>query len=281
MDPHNVDDIIFSRPPVSVPQDPTPNESISFDPTPEDIKEVSKSSDAPKESLVDNVVPITDKVEQTDPYGTPIEPKKERVFTESEVQAMIRDRLSRGQYAQQSPPVAQSQQSPDNFEYNADSSEDWQTQLESFVEKTLSKREQKLAYQQQQHHDQVMQAQFEDKFNQGAARYQDFESVIIGKPLTPSMVVATRGMDDPAAFIYAAAKTQSGELERISKISDPLSQAIELGRLEERMRKVRSGVSSAPKPVNAITSDSISKSVGKVSIDERIRQDAEKYLRKR
>ena len=64
------------------------------------------------------------------------------------------------------------------------------------------------------------------------------------------MVIATRGMQDPAAFIYAAAKTQAPELERISRIQDPISQVVELGRLEERMRKSRASVSQAPRPID-------------------------------
>lgn len=280
MDAHNVDDIIFSRPPLIAPESvpasvPVPEQSISFDPTPEEVAAVT-TADSPKN---DSQPPEVKPEVITDDYGIPIEPKKERVFTESEVQSMIRDRLSRGQYAQQQQPTTP--QVPDNFEYDNNSSEDWQTQLESFVEKTLIKRDQKLQNHYQQQQDIAMQSQFEDKFNRSASKYNDFESVVMGKPLTPSMLVATRGMDDPAAFIYAASKTQVPELDRISKINDPLSQAIELGRLEERMRKIKSGSSSAPRPIAAVTGDAVSKSVGKLSIDERIRNDAEKYLRRK
>jgi hypothetical protein len=103
------------------------------------------------------------------------------------------------------------------------------------------------------------------------AKYQDFEQVVMGKPLTPQMVIATRGMSDPAAFIYAAAKTQAPELDRISKIGDPYAQAIELGRLEERMRKARSTVSKAPRPIEAPKGDVSEKVQRTWSIDEKLR----------
>ena len=88
-------------------------------------------------------------------------------------------------------------------------------------------------------------------------------------------------MDDPAAFIYAAAKTQAPELERISKLSDPYSQAVELGRLEERMRKSRASVSGAPRPIDQIKGDSVEKEhqPRTWSIDDKLQAD-ERAMRK-
>ena len=214
----------------------------------------------------------------TDAYGEPVNKKsKERVYTQDEVNAMIRDRLSRGQHAAQSPMIQQPQaKSQDQFEHNPASDSTWEQQLEGFIESTLSKRDQKLQEQRWQYEQQQTQANFEVKFNAGAQRYADFENVVVGKALTPQMIIATRGMDDPAAFVYAAAKTQAPELERISRLTDPYAQAIELGRLEERMRKIRGTTSSAPKPINMITGDVGDKSVKTLSVDERIRQDAER-----
>ena len=170
------------------------------EPEPEAEAEEPKAAD--KEDTVD------------DEYGTPVA-KKERVYTESEVQQMMRDRNARGEFARQEAQRQQQQaqqQAQQPQQQNVEGNEDWEAQLESFVEQTLSKREQKLQEQQWQQQEQQAQANFEIKFNTGAAKYADFESVVMNKALTPQMVIATRGMSDPAAFIYAAAKTQAPEL---------------------------------------------------------------------
>lgn len=204
---------------------------------------------------------------EVDDYGTEIKKVPERVYTETEVNQMIRDRLARGkqqpepQYQPAAQPQPQSQSEGD---------ESWEQQLESFVENTLSKREQKLQEQRWQQQEQETQTQFEIKFNQGASKYNDFEQVVSGKPLTPQMVIATRGMEDPAAFIYAAAKTQANELDRISKVNDPYQQAIELGRLEERMRKARGTTSRAPAPLSKTVGD-VAQKPKLTSIDDKIR----------
>lgn len=215
-------------------------------------------------------------VETTDDYGTPIT-KKERVYTEAEVQAMIRDRLSRGQFAQQpqapdpQPQIQQTQTEPDN----------WEAQLDSYIDQRLAKKEQIAEQQRWQRQEQENQANFEIRFNQGMAKYQDFEQVVVGKPLTPQMVIATRGMQDPAAFIYAAAKTQAPELERISRIQDPITQVVELGRLEERMRKARSSVSQAPKPIDIVKGDVVDKPPKTWSIDDKLRMTEEASRKER
>lgn len=204
--------------------------------------------------------------ENTDDYGMPVV-TKERVYTESEVQAMIRDRLSRGRQEPQPASQPQIQQQTDP--------EDWQSQLYQVIDQRLSQREKLLQEQQWQRQEQETQAQFEVRFNQGMAKYNDFEQVVAGKPLTAQMVIATRGMQDPAAFIYAAAKTQAPELERISRIQDPITQVVELGRLEERMRKNRASVSQAPRPIDIIKGDVPDKVERKWSIDDKLRQAEE------
>lgn len=201
----------------------------------------------------------TDSASDVDDYGNPVE-KKERVYTEAEVQAMIRKRIKEKHEPQQ--PVQQQPQ------YESTTDDNWEHQLESFVEQTLSKREQKLQEERWKAQEQENQANFEIKFNTGASKYKDFEQVVMGKPLTPQMVLATRGMNDPAAFIYAAAKTQSSELDRISKIPDAMVQAVELGKLEERMKKSRPVNSQAPKPIANIKGDMVEAKQKPKSIDD-------------
>lgn len=209
-----------------------------------------------------------------DEYGTELA-KPEKVYTKAEVEAMIRDRVSRmkqGDFAAPQPPQAEVTQSQPI-------EGDWEAQLESFIDQTLSKREQKIQEQRWQEQVQEVQAQFEIKFNEGVAKYPDFEQVVAGKPLSPQMVLATRGMNDPAAFIYAAAKTQAKELERISSIGDPMTQAVEMGQLAERMRKARSNVSQAPRPIDTPKGDVSEKVERTRNIDDQIQLE-EKRLRK-
>jgi hypothetical protein len=213
--------------------------------------------------------------ETTDDYGNPIA-TKERVYTQSEVENMIRERLSRGQYAQQPQQPPQPAYQPEPQTPNP---EDWEAQLDQYIDQRLAKRQHQEEQQRWQRQEQETQAQFEIRFNQGMSKYQDFEQVVMGKPLTPQMVIATRGMQDPAAFIYAAAKTQAPELERIARIQDPISQVVELGRLEERMRKSRNATSQAPKPIDIIRGDAVEPAPKKWSVDEKLRH-AEEQLRK-
>jgi len=69
------------------------------------------------------------------------------------------------------------------------------------------------------------------------------------------MILATRAIQDPASFIYAAAKRHPQDLERISKIRDPWAQANEMGRLEERMRVAKPGT-KAPNPLSKTQEES-------------------------
>ena len=243
------------------------------------MNDVPEAVDKP-EYLEPESTPIESPVEtaevstaDVDDYGTEI-PKQEKVYTQAEVDARINEAIRRRlkEKGEESRPIQQSQQPQQQFEYDANATDNWEVQLESFIENTLTKREQKLQQDQWNRQEQDTQANFEVKFNTGAAKYADFEQTVLGKPITPQMVIATRGMDDPAAFIYAAAKTQAPELDRISKIHDPYAQAIELGRLEERMRKARGSVSKAPKPIEQPRGDVSEKVERKWSIDDKLRQ---------
>jgi hypothetical protein len=217
---------------------------------------------------------VTDAPE-VDEYGTEI-PKPEKVYTKAEVEAMIRERVARMKQSDFQP----QQPAQPESEYQAPEG-DWEAQLESFIDHTLSKREQKIQQQRWQQQAQEAQAQFEIKFNDGVAKYADFEQVVYGKALTPQMVLATRGMNDPAAFIYAAAKTQGKELERIAQINDPMTQAVEMGQLAERMRKARSNVSQAPRPIEAPKGDVVEKVERTRNIDDQIRQEEQRLRKER
>lgn len=218
----------------------------------------------------------------TDEYGNDKPPSK--MYSEEEVSARIneavRDRLARFERnnGQQQPSQQQVQNQAQGFEYNADSPETWQQQLETFVETTVAKMSQKQAQQAKAQRDQQAQAEYEVKFSQGMRKFKDYADVVRSQPITDAMVLASRGISDPAAFFYAASKRMPQELERISRMPDEYAQMVEIGRLEERMRKAKPGT-SAPKPVGRTQEDSTiaHKSDRQPSIEELIGQaDAKK-----
>lgn len=157
----------------------------------------------------------------------------------------------------------------------------WEAQLEQFIDHRLTAREQQQREIQFRQQAARQQAEFEIKFNEGAAKYSDFESVVFGKSITADMVMATQGMADPAAFIYAAAKTQPQELERISKLPSSAMQALELGRLDERMRKARTQTTAAPRPIEAVKGDVVEKKEKTWNIDDKLRGEEMRMRRER
>lgn len=216
--------------------------------------------------------------EETDDYGNKV--PKGKVYTEEQVQAMIRKRLKLSQEEKQQPQQQQYQppaQQAEGFEHDPNNEQPWEIQLENHIKQTVQKLEtekQQVAWQAEQ---QRAQAEFEHRFSGGMAKYSDFQEVVQGKPITNGIMMAARSMADPAAFIYAASKQQPAELERISKITDPYVLAAEVGRLEERMKKART-ISKAPKPPTKTKGDIADKGVIKQNLDDLIRMDAKRKL---
>jgi len=225
-----------------------------------------------------------------DEYGNPVE--KPRLYTEEELNQRIRDRLSRGKYAEQEQQQYRPQQpnnytqqqvnqaKADGFEHDPNSEETWDQQLKGFMNQVLDEREANRAEQQWRQQETAKQAEFQDKFSSGMSKYNDFHQVVAGKPITDSMMLATRNLDNPAAFVYGASKMHPQELDRISRINDPYVQAAEIGILHERMVKERKGITNAPKPIQAPRGDVPSRVQGnKQSIDQRILADAKQRRR--
>lgn len=203
-----------------------------------------------------------------DDYGNKV--GKPKMYSEEEVQRMIRERLQRGRQSQ--PEQTQVQEAAKDFKADPESDESWEVQLGNFVENKIAQIEQKKQEKAWKQQEELSQAEFEDKFERGMSKYQDFDNVVKGKPITASMMMATRSMENPAAFLYAACKQQPGEVERIAKIQDPYAQIAEMGRLEERMKKSRV-LTSAPKPAKRISGDTTD-AAPKHSIDQLIAQHA-------
>lgn len=209
--------------------------------------------------------------EAVDEYGNTI--AKDRVYTQDEVNRMIRERLAR---AKQPDAVAPAPAQATQPEPTADGEESWETQLDTKIDQRVEQRElekQQRAWEAKQ---QSEMAQYAEKFEAGSAKYTDFESVVTGKPITASMMMATKSMQDPAAFIYAVCKAQPAELERIAKIPDQHVQIAEMARLEERMKRPKA-TTNTPKPSRKISGDASSE-MPKYSVDQLIASHAREKI---
>jgi hypothetical protein len=191
---------------------------------------------------------------ETDDYGN--EKPKPKTYTEDEVNERInkavRDRLARMQKNDNITPQ-QAKNAEQNFEYDPNAAGDWQQQLKQFVKQTYQETIQEEQTRAQQMREQQAQAEFEVKFHQGMGKFSDFTDVVSQQPITDAMTMATRAMKDPAAFLYAASKRHGAELQRIAQL-DPYTQMVEMGRLEERMKKAKTGT-NAPRPVSRTQGD--------------------------
>jgi hypothetical protein len=148
------------------------------------------------------------------------------------------------------------QQAAKDFEYDQNAEGDWQQQLGAFIKQTVNSMTREQQEAQSRHEEAQVQSEFEGKFRDGMSKFNDFTDVISSLPFQISnpMTLATRAMENPAAFLYAAAKRNPQELERISKIRDPYAQMTEMGRLEERMRKNKP-TTKAPRPLGRTPAD--------------------------
>lgn len=227
-----------------------------------EVAELSKNDVSDDEDVTDNAHEESEKSESNtfDDYGNPTENmtegmkkrlKKQADKYESRIQAL------ESQIAQLTPRQHQElQQAAKEFNSNPNSDDDWQQQFTQMVEKTIydmSIRQQQAVAQSEQMR---IEKEFERKLFAGMDRFNDFKETIrdVGCEITNHMTNATRSLDDPAAFLYAAAKRHPDELKRISSLQDPYAQAREMGKLEERMRKNKSS-SNAPKTLGKIRAD--------------------------
>ena len=196
---------------------------------------------------------------EVDEYGNEKEPEnkeiRERLARQARKHQEEIDAL-RSQLAQQGA-SQQVQQAAKDFEYDPDAGGDWQQQLGSFIKQTVNSMTQEQEDAKHRQQESKVQAEFETKFREGMHRFDDFKEVISALPceISNPMTLATRAMDNPAAFLYAAAKRNPADLERISKIRDPYAQMTEMGKLEERMRRNKP-TTKAPRPLGRTPEDS-------------------------
>lgn len=239
-------------------------------PSEDEIKEIQSKQEAQDDILqqpaAQNVSENEEEVEADakpepteDEYGNPSPNAETKTYTEEEVNnrinQAIRDRFARMERNQGTQGAQEQvrQTAQKDFEYDPESKESWQQQLESFVENTVTRMSHKQAQQAFNEKEQRAQAEFETKFHQGMTKFGDFQQVVGTKNITDAMVIASRAMADPAAFLYAAAKRAPQELERIAKM-DPYAQMVEIGKLEEKLKKTREPT-RAPKPAAKVSED--------------------------
>lgn len=253
----NIDEILLGAKTPIHPQTP--------EVTDEKMETSEESVNVPHETSTDNSSEYGETSEETiekkveperDDYGN--EPEPTRTYTEDEVNSRInqaiRDRFARMEKNQPAQEQQTRQQIQKDFEYNPESQESWQQQLEGFIENTVHKISQKQTQSMYEANEREIKEQFERKFHQGMSKFKDFHAVVGDKQITDAMVIATRGLDNPAAFLYAAAKRAPKELERIANIKDNYAQMVEIGKLEERMKK-RPNSSNTPRPSAKIQDD--------------------------
>lgn len=214
---------------------------------------------------------------ELDEYGNSRE--KPKLYTEEEVNERInktiRERL------RNRPAEPQPETPPKATNMDGTANEDWQEQLEGFIEQTLTKRTQREQMTQAQQREAQAYEEFHGKFQQGMGRFNDFHDVVKPTDFDDPMAQALRGVKDPAAFAYAASKRHPEELARIRSISDPYAKMVEIGKLEERMKK-NAVATRAPKPVSRTVEDSTTKPKPRESnsIDDLIaRSDAKRLAR--
>ena len=297
---HSVDDLLVkdmqsraeSKP------EPAPVAEVS-NPTPEPIAEQQEEQESKPDQEPGDLYGVeNNQIESKDPpkndqeskpdqesspideYGNPLD--KPKMYSEEEVQKLIRERLSRVKIPEPQQAIRQqASQDAKDFQADPNSDQSWEDQLNSFVDRRIETRE-KVEADKRWHQDEARrQSEFEDKFTRGMGKYKDFHSVVEGKPITDSMMLAARSLENPAAFVYAAAKLHPQEIDRISRIGDPYVQASEVGRLHERMVKERKMISSAAKPLETPKGDVPAKQYNQPSLESRIASYGQKKQQRR
>lgn len=201
-------------------------------------------------------------VRELDEYGNEKQPDNEVIRERLRKQAESLNRKHQAEIESLRAQLAQSgasqqvQKAASDFEYDPNASGDWQQQLASLVKQTVNSMTREQEEQKVQQQERQVQHEFEEKLISGMANFTDFQDVIQSLPcdITNPMTLATRAMNDPAAFLYAAAKRHPQELERISKLRDPYAQMTEMGKLEERMRRNKPST-AAPRPLGRSVED--------------------------
>jgi len=154
------------------------------------------------------------------------------------------------------------QQAAKDFKYDPEDEGSWQQQLTDFVKQTVNSMTTETQQRERTMKEEQVQREFHKKFTQGMDRFGDFREVVGAQPMDDAMTLSLRAMADPSAFIYAASKRHPQEIERISKLPDPYARMVEMGKLEERMRRNKP-TTKTPRPLGRTKEDATIKVVPK------------------
>lgn len=150
------------------------------------------------------------------------------------------------------------QQAVKDFKYDPNDNVAWEEQLSQFVKQTVSNMQNEESRTIREQQEAKAHRDFQVKFSQGMTRFDDFREVVGSQPIDDAMTLSLRAMSDPTAFIYAASKRHPQEIERISKLHDPYARMVEMGKLEERMRRNKPAT-KAPRTLGRTTEDATAK----------------------
>jgi hypothetical protein len=235
----------------------------------EPLPEAASDNDNHDDAHANNANDADDKADSDDNFDEYGNERKSKTYSQDELDAAVnkavRERLER--FKRNNPEAASKQeveQAAEGFEYNENADGDWQQQLEQFIFKALDKKTHVDQQKQYQQKEQQRLQEFEHKFASGMQKFDDFDGVVGGQPINDNMVFASRDMQNPAAFWYAAAKSHPQELNRIANLDDPIAQRNEVIRLEAKMKSHRRQ-SNAPEPAS-ITPET-GRTVGDRSVD--------------
>lgn len=259
MEASNIDDLLLGHKTNQHPQTPE-NQHLPENNEPVEIEadesEIQQDESQPEEQLEEEVIESSKEDDkkslEIDEYGNEHDTKneaiRERLARQARKHQAEIDAL-RAQLAEQGA-SREVQQAAHDFEYDPEAQGDWQQQLRQFVKQTVQSMNEEQQTQKSRADEAKLQREFEHKFHEDMGRFSDFVEVIDDLPftITDAMTLATRSMANPASFLYAAAKRNPKELERISKIRDPYAQMTEMGKLEERMR-LNKPSTKAPRPL--------------------------------
>lgn len=208
-----------------------------------------------------------DDEDEEDEYGNPKErmskgmkdrlDRKEKQFQREIEQRDHELQVLRQQLVQKgaSPEV---QQAAKDFKYDPNDEGSWQQQLTDFVKQTVNSMTSEQQQKDRSIKEEQVQREFHKKFTQGMDRFGDFREVVGAQPMDDAMTLSLRAMADTSAFIYAASKRHPQEIERISKLPDPYARMVEMGKLEERMRRNKP-TTKTPRPLGRTKEDTTSK----------------------
>jgi type I site-specific restriction endonuclease len=297
MSANNLDDILMTQKTVSQPHAPEESFTGDEETTQEsEVVEAKQTEEEPltqetsKEETETNADTKQNKEEtasqaepEVDEYGNLAPKTEQKTYTQDEVDQQInraiRERLSR--LERNHPGAQQMQDQMKNFQVDEKSSQTWQQQLEAFIEQTYEKMLIRQAQEMHRNQEQINNMEFEKRFHKGMEKFSNFQEVVSKANITDSMVKATRQMQDPAAFFYAAATRAPQELDRIARIPDEYAQAMEIGKLEVSLRQTKN-ITKTPRPIAKTPEDATIKSEPKQkkekTLDDLLAEDMARRL---